>query len=184
MSNPGLSIYFDRVLSEESMEAVSTSLHCLYNRNVIVDDELIIQFSTSRDESGSFETTALVWFPTDEDKSEGEDDADADAAAEDDEDSDAADAADFFDFPYVPRLIVPAKYKDDFIHQQVLFRHPELKFTPFTEPSGKEMMYVEFVEPYVFPDIKARFNSLCEFIYQQENPRPRGPRFTNLKVED
>ena len=165
MSSPDLSIYFDHVLSEESMCAVSSALHCLYNRDVIDDDELIIQFSTLRGECGSFQTTALVWFPTDE----GDGDVDS---------------VDFFDFPYVPRLIVPAKYKEDFIHQRALFRHPELKFTPFTEPSGKEMMYVEFVEPDVFPDIKARFNSLCEFIYQQENPRPRGPRFTNLKTED
>lgn len=171
MSQPNLVIYFDHVLSEEAMEAVSTTLHTVYHHEVSVDedDDLVIHFSIVREESGSYETTALVWLPPDVEyvKKDFHEDV--------------------LGRPYVHRLAIQPKYKQDFINQQVLFRTPDLKFTPFTDPSGKEMLYVEFVDQYVFPDIKWHFSSLCSFIYEQENPKPqirRGPRFTNLKVEE
>lgn len=168
MPQPNLAIYFDHVLSEEAMEAVSTTLQTVYHHEVSEDedDDLVIHFSTIREESGSYETTALVWLPPDVEEAVRED---------------------VLGRPYVHRLAIQPKYKQDFINQATLFRHPELKFTPFTDSSGKEMLYVEFVDPDVFPDIKWHFSSLCAFIYEQENPKPqmrRGPRFSNLKVED
>ena len=169
MVNPNLVLNYDHVLSADEIELIDTTIRQIYNLedpDDLGEDELTINFSTRREVSGCYETTALVYLHDREDERQG------------------GFYLKVLGRPYVPRLIVPAKYKIDFINQQSLFHHPELKFTPFTDPSGKEMLYVEFVDPDVFPDIKYRFNSLCEFIYQQENPKPRGPRFPNLKVEE
>ena len=169
MSQPDLVIYFDHVLSEEAMEAVTTAIHTIYNIKVVddVDSDLVIHFSTIREESERYETTALVYLPPEEDKVEPDEDPN-----------------DVLGRPYVHRLAIQPKYKQDFINQATLFRTPDLKFTPFTDPSGKEMFFVEFVDPDVFPDIKWHFQSLCGYIYEQENPRPKRPRFSNLKVEE
>lgn len=65
-SLPDLIVYYDHVLSEEEMETVTDTLIQAHD-----DPELLIHFSTIREENGFYETTALVFLSHSDDEVNG-----------------------------------------------------------------------------------------------------------------
>lgn len=161
MINPKLnfSLNFDHYLSVDEVETIHQTL------SQVFDDDPQLYLTISRDNGFYASTVNVRLSPTTFDEL----------------------FEDIVGRPFIRRLIVPAKYKQDFIDQAELMKTPELKITPFTAESGKEMIDIEFVDSTVFPDIKWHFHGLYNHIIKQEKPdikRPSGPRFPNLKVED
>lgn len=95
MTQPSLVLYYHHVLTEDEMELVTSTLS-----QIFVDP--LLHFSTIREDGGSYETSVLVHLPEEEDEEEYPDDG--------------------LGRPYVHRLVIQPKYKQDFINQQVLFR--------------------------------------------------------------